>query len=89
MSFYLLKGTYKRNDVGDVFFDLDQVESASIIENTYRDTENKVYILRIRTKGDNAYQAVFKTVEEAKVIAKEVLGNKITDEQLAEWQAEV
>ncbi len=84
--FYLLKSTYQRSIVGDVFIDLDQIESIGLFIKQYSDTEKSVFGVRVIMKSDDHWKGVYTTLEEAKTVIKEMIGNKINEADLDEMQ---
>lgn len=64
MSFYLLKGTYKRKQTGDVILDKSQIEA--IIACKIIDKEEIFYQLKIFMKSDDYWLANFNKENEIK-----------------------
>lgn len=86
MSFYLLKSTFKREYVGDVLLETDQIESIGITRKEYKDLGNSTkYGIKIWMKSNDHNIALFHTIEEAKNVIKEMLGDKVSDQLLSEW----
>lgn len=87
--FYLLKSEFKRNFMGDVMIDLDKVESVHILNKKFTDTENPLFKLAVRLGSGDHFMAVFLTIENAKKVMKEILGSRIDNDSLEEYQAEI
>lgn len=89
--FYLLKSTYDRQETGDVLINLEQVEAVVCHEKKFRDTENKVYRVAVHMKSKDHWLAMFHTLDQAKVVMKELLNNKcdlaVVDELLPQTQS--
>jgi hypothetical protein len=87
MSFYLLKSTFDRENVGDLLINKNEIETMTLIKKQFKDRVNPVYCVRIFMKSRDHDKAMFNTLEEAKNFIKDILGDKIDDTSLNEWMA--
>lgn len=85
MNFYLLKSTFQRRYVGDVIFDINQIEGFIMFEERLKDRENPVIRLSIKLKSSQSVHAKYQNIEEAKQVIKEIIGDKVSDEDLNDF----
>lgn len=87
--FYLLKSSHTRQCIGDALLNLEQVEVVKCHEiPSKEDKDIMVYILKVWMKSMEDHIAVFSTLDEAKVVMKALLDNKIDAKYIDEFLPE-
>jgi hypothetical protein len=81
MSFYLLKSKL----FGDVLIDANRVEN--VVLGFKRKGKYKGFIIVFTLFSSDTLRSIFDTIEEAKKVIKDVLGDRIDDESLDKMEA--
>jgi hypothetical protein len=77
MSFYLLKSTVKRDEIGDMMLDKNKIESIAIESIAMEDRVDPLVGIIVNMASGDTLKAVYSSLSEARSAIIEMLGDRV------------